>query len=167
MKSTKSYLSFSSVLALVALILLLLFFTPCFDVKQVGSNTLTQINLFHITFGHLIAAPTFAVRATPGMICAFSLIILGIILAIAKNRFKLFGFLSFMSFTASGILVLLSRTMAYYASKEAIGTGLGTQGNIYQTGWVYAIGSLLIIVGAFALFDAIASLSKPKAKEVY
>lgn len=171
MKSTKNFLSFTSVLAILGFILLMLFFTPCFNVTNYN-ETIGQISLFNITFGRYIAisgvASNFGVQATPGVICAFIFAIIGIVLALAKNRFKLFGFLTFGFYTASGILVLLSRNMAYYASKNAVsGPALGTAGDIFQTGWIYAIGSLLIIIGAFALFDVIANLSRPKQKEVY
>jgi len=167
MKSFKQYLSFSSVLAVLGLMCLLFGLAPCIRVYN-ASTTTGYITLFQATFGHLITAPNFGVVATPGLIVAFVLAIVGIILAILKNKFKLFGFLSSMCYIATGILVLLSIQMIIASSVNATGSiGLGTAGKVDKTGWIYAIGILDIIFGSFLLIDAVVGLSKPKTQEVY
>ncbi|MCQ2752741.1 MAG: hypothetical protein MJ206_00550 [Bacilli bacterium] len=169
----KKYVTFTSLLAVLGFVFLMLWFTPAiqFQSGDTGATYKQLLNFFQSAFGTTIAMP----GADPvphslvcgGLIVAFIFMIFGIILNFISNKNKLFNLLAGGFYIASGALVLCAVAMVTYVNKNVEG-GIGTLGKfVSYEGFIIAVGTLTIILGAFSLINGITGFVKPKAPEVY
>lgn len=160
----KKLLSFNNLIAVFGVIALLLFLTPCYQVK-LNDSIQINLNLFQTTFGTNLAPSDVGwIVSCGGLIVVFVFVIIGIVTAIARNFVKGVTLLGAPLFITAGIIAFASEGMVRSANYNA---GIGIGRTIYMQGWTIAIGVILCLIGVLALIDGLMSISKPKQKEVY
>lgn len=168
----KKYVTFTSLLAVLGFVFLMLWFTPAMQFESHVEGVYKQLlNFFQCAFGTGIAMPgvepAVSSFACGGLIVAFIFMIFGIALNFISNKNKLFNLLAGGFYIASGALVLCAVTMVNYVNVNVEG-GIGTMGDfVAYEGFIIAVGTLTIILGAFSLINGITGFVKPKAPEVY
>ncbi|MCQ2793821.1 MAG: hypothetical protein MJ207_00390 [Bacilli bacterium] len=167
----KKYVTFTSLLAVLGFVFLMLWFTPAVQFVSHDDSYKQLLNFFQSAFGTGInmpgVQPAVSSVACAGLIVAFIFMIFGIILNFISNKNKLFNLLAGGFYIASGALVLCALAMVNYVNINVEGR-IGTMGEfVAYEGFIIAVGTLTIILGAFSLINGITGFVKPKAPEVY
>ena len=160
----KKFLKFNYIIALLGVINILLFFTPCYEIKGKADDIyICWSNLFIATFGgHFNAELGFTL--CNGLLVSFIFAIIAIILVTLKNKCKYAPLLAVPFFATSAVLTYASQIMMNYDNAN-VTMGTRFYFNVYP--WTFVIASVFAALAFFALLDFIATVAKPKQQVTY
>lgn len=163
----KKLLKFNNLIGLLGIINVLLFLTPCFEIKDKLGNYLGWVNLFTGTFGGnfgFASYPDYRFVLCAGLLVSFIFAIVAILLCFVRNKMKLASLLACPLFITAGVLTCCANRLIYYAN---INVSMGTAFTVNDYPWLIVIGVIFFVLAAFTLIDFIIAVAKPKQKEVY
>lgn len=157
----KKFVTFSNFMVLLGIMTILFYLIPAITITPNGETVNTSVNLFGATFGcsftiAVKALPTQSFEACGGLISAFFLGIVGIVLTFLKSKNRLATLLAFPFYTAAGVLVCCAANLTYQhlSNPFYFHTSLA--------GGAITVATFWLILAFFALVDFILTIAKPK-----
>ncbi len=147
-------------MVLLGIMTILFYLIPAVNI-YVDNAYNTDINLFTATFGggFTIYDQAQPLVACGGLITAFVLGVVAIILTMLKCKIKFATLLACPFYIASGVLVACTSQLVSAAN---LNVGIAPQFSFNILGGAITVATFFCILGFFALIDFIAAVAKPK-----
>ncbi|MCQ2795725.1 MAG: hypothetical protein MJ213_00215 [Bacilli bacterium] len=158
----KKIVTFANFMVLIGIMTILFYLIPAVSIKAISNPT--EVNLFVATFGgsftvHEFVDVTRSLSPCGGLITAFVLGVVAILLTLTKAKNKYATLLACPFYIASGVLVACTASLV-----KSVNANAGVD-NIFTyniAGGAITVATFWCILGFFALIDFISVVAKPK-----
>ena len=162
----KKYITFANFMVLLGIMTILFYLIPAVSIKAADMDIYsTNVNLFIATFGGSFSISfsetvtnSYSLVACGGLIVAFFLGIVGIVLTFLKRKIKIANLFAFPFYLTAGILVACTVPLINSVNSGTISFFLSYS----LAGGAITVMTFWFILAFFALIDFIASIAKPK-----